>query len=64
MKYIVWCEEKKIGFETVDYQLAYEVRKGAIDNLGFWIDTDSYASAYSFCELCSCLYDCELIEVK
>lgn len=64
MIYLVWCEEKQAGFSTTDYQLAYEVRKGAIDNIGFIESPSLYQLVRSFCDFISCQYHCEIIEVE
>jgi hypothetical protein len=64
MIYLVWCKEKQAGFATEDFQLAYEVRKGADTNIG-WVESDNLLHlAYMFCENYSNYYDCEIIEVK
>lgn len=64
MIYLVWCEEKQAGFSTTDYQLAYEVRKGAIDNIGFIESPRLHQLAYTFCDYISCQYQCEIIEIE
>lgn len=64
MIYLVWCEEKQAGFSTTDYQLAYEVRKGAIDNIGFIEDPVLWRLAHDYCYNISCEFDCEIIEVE
>lgn len=64
MIYLVWCKEKRAGFATTDWSIAYEVRKGGIFNISWIEDADLRNSAYSFCEKYSTLYDCEIIEVN
>ncbi|HHB0793451.1 TPA: hypothetical protein ACOA2N_003428 [Vibrio cholerae] len=64
MIYLVWCEEKQVGFSTTDYQLAYEVRKGAINNIGFVEDSVLWHLAHDYCHYISCEFDCEIIEVE
>lgn len=47
-RYIVWNWNKTASFETDDYQLAYEVRKGAETNC-YTSDGTFVADAYNFC---------------
>ena len=51
-EYIVWNEAHTQGFATTDHQLAYEARKGSIDNC---YDENGNVSklAQLFCELTS-----------
>lgn len=34
LRYVVWCEAKKIGIVTDDEALAYELRKNSSNTLG------------------------------
>jgi len=63
MKYIVWNNDKSAKFETDDYKLAYEVRKGSKSNC-YDKDGNYCVSAATFCELYSETEDCTIVEVE
>jgi hypothetical protein len=61
--YVVWNAANTEGFATTDYQLAYEVRKGAIDNCFDGTGKQSFV-AQAFCNTYSNHEDCTIEEIE
>lgn len=60
--YIVWNNDKTEGFVTLDEQVAYEARKGAISNC-YHEDGTRSKLAQKFCKIYSEKEDCYTEEV-